>query len=167
VVRRGHHGFTYLAVLFIVAILSGGLALTGEVWETTAKREKEAELLFIGHQYRKAIERYYLSVPQRRYPPSLEALLKDARVPGTARYLRKLYPDPLTGKEWGLAKAPDGGIWGVFSQSAEKPLKVGGFKLQDAGFERAQTYADWKFIHTLAAQAGTGAPPAPPKPVAK
>src|SRR5205807_5607167 len=40
-------GFTYLTVLFIVAILMGGLALVGEVWDTWAKREKEADLLFV------------------------------------------------------------------------------------------------------------------------
>ena len=47
-------GFTYLTVLFMVAILAGGLALIGEVWHTSAMREKEAELLFVGQQYRKA-----------------------------------------------------------------------------------------------------------------
>jgi type II secretory pathway pseudopilin PulG len=152
-------GVTYLALLFIVAILGGGLALTGEVWETNARRDKEAELLFIGHQYRKAIERYYLSGAQHRYPPSLEDLLKDPRRPGTERYLRRLYRDPMTGKDWGLVKAPDGGIWGVHSVSDEKPLKRAGFKLRDGGFERAQTYADWKFIHST--------PAAAPKPAAK
>jgi type II secretory pathway pseudopilin PulG len=160
-VRRAQRGFTYLGVLFTVAILGGGLALTGEVWDTQAKREKEVELLFVGHQYRKAIERYYLSGPQRRYPPALEDLLKDPRRPGAERYLRKLYPDPITGKnEWGLIKAPDGGIWGVYSVSTEKPIKVAGFKLQDAGFERAQTYADWKFIHSSTAPQAPAAKPA-------
>jgi type II secretory pathway pseudopilin PulG len=164
-VRREQRGFTYLTVLFIVAILGGGLALVGQMWETVAKREKEAELLFIGHQYRKAIERYFLSGPQRQYPRTLEDLLKDPRRPGAERYLRKLYPDPLTGAaEWGLVKAPDGGILGVHSLSTDKPLKIAGFKLRDAGFERAQTYADWKFSHTLPA---APAQPSTPKPAAK
>jgi type II secretory pathway pseudopilin PulG len=164
-VSRGQRGFTYLTVLFIVAILGGGLALVGQMWETVAKREKEAELLFIGHQYRKAIERYFLSGPQRQYPRTLEDLMKDPRRPGTERYLRKLYPDPVTGAaEWGLVKAPDGGILGVHSLSTGKPLKLAGFKLRDAGFERAQTYADWKFIHTAPAMA---AQPSAAKPAAK
>jgi len=47
---RRQRGFTYLTVLFIVAILLGGLAMVGEVWETSAKRDKEAELLFVGNQ---------------------------------------------------------------------------------------------------------------------
>ena len=151
-------GFTYLAVLFIVAILAGGLALTGEVWHTSAMREKEAELLHIGHQYRAAILRYYLSGPQRQYPRSLEDLLKDPRMPGTVRYLRRLQPDPLTGKEFALVKGPDGGIMGVQSTSDAAPIKTANFKLRDRAFEGAQKYSDWQFL---------GQPPAPAKPAAK
>ena len=148
-VRPRRQGFTYLTVLFIVAILGTGLALIGEVWETSAKREKEAELLFVGHQYRKAIERYYLSGPQRQYPRALDDLLKDPRVAGTQRYLRKLYPDPITGKsEWGLVKGGDGGIAGVHSLSDEAPLKVAGFRVRDAAFEGKRKYSDWQFAHS-------------------
>jgi type II secretory pathway pseudopilin PulG len=144
-VRR--RGFTYLSVLFIVAILSTGLALIGEVWHTSAMRDKEADLLFVGNQYRKAIARYYLSGPQRQYPRSLEDLLKDPRRPGAERYLRKPYPDPVTGKEWILVKAPDGGILGVHSASEDKPFKPARFKVRDAAFEGAQKYSDWKFVY--------------------
>lgn len=157
-------GFTYLAVLFIVAILGGGLALTGEVWHTSVTREKEAELLHLGHQYRAAIQRYYLSGPQRQYPRSLEDLLKDPRQPTTARHLRKLHPDPITGKEWALVKAPDGGILGVHSTSDAAPLKTANFKPRDRSFEGAQKYSDWKFLFQPAA-AGTAKPA--PKPAAK
>lgn len=149
--RRGSSsskGFTYLTVLFIVAILAGGLALAGEVWHTTALREKEAELLYVGNQYRKAIERYYLNGP-RLYPRSLSDLLKDPRKPTAERYLRQVYPDPITGKdEWGIVKAPDGGIMGVYSLSEDKPLKSANFRTRDAGFERAEKYSDWKFVFT-------------------
>lgn len=149
-VTRRHHGFTYLAVLFIVAILMSGLALVGEVWETAAKREKEGELLFIGSQYRKAIGRFYESTPGgvKRYPRSLEELLKDPRQPSTQRYLRKLFPDPFGAHQWGLVKAPDGGVAGVYSLSEGRPLKTGNFKLRDAGFEDAPRYADWKFVYS-------------------
>jgi type II secretory pathway pseudopilin PulG len=154
-------GFTYLTVLFMIAMLAGGLALVGEVWHTSAMREKEAELLFVGNQYRKAIERYYLSGPQRQYPRSLEELLKDSRRPGTERYLRRLYPDPMTGKAFALVKAPDGGIWGVHSVSEERPNKVAGFKARDAGFDKAAKYSDWRFIHTMPAPAAAKPAAAP------
>jgi type II secretory pathway pseudopilin PulG len=151
-VKRRSAGFTYLTVLFIVAIITGGLALVGEVWGTSTKREKEAELLFIGNQYRKAIERYFTS-GAGQYPRELENLLKDPRKPGTERYLRRLYPDPITGKnEWGFVRGGDGGIAGVYSLSEEKPLKIGGFKVRDASFEGAQKYSDWRFMHTTQPQ---------------
>ena len=163
-------GFTYLTVLFMVAILSGGLALVGEVWHTSAAREKEAELLFVGNQYRKAIERYFLSGPQRQYPRELAHLLKDPRRPGNERYLRKLYPDPLTGQPLALVKAPDGGILGVHSTSEEKPFKTAGFKVRDAAFEGTGKYSDWKFIHTAPIQptplTKPGAKPQAPLPTA-
>ena len=158
-VSRPQRGFTYLTVLFIVAILMGGLALVGEVWETWAKREREADLLFVGNQYRQAIQRYVLA-GKAQYPQKLDDLLKDPRQPSTQRYLRKLYPDPMTGKsEWGFVKGPDGGIGGVYSLSEDKPLKVAGFKLRDASLEGAQKYSDWKFAFSpvaspAAAQAG-------------
>jgi type II secretory pathway pseudopilin PulG len=151
-VTRRARGFTYLGALFVIAILAGGLALTGELWHTSAAREKEAELLFVGHEYRQAIGRYYLSGAQRQYPRTLQDLLRDPRHPGAVRYLRKLYPDPVTGgSEWGLVKAPDGGIQGVYSLSQERPLKVSGFKLRDRELEGAASYTDWKFVFAPAA----------------
>lgn len=143
-------GFTYLTILFIVAIMGGGLALVGEVWHTAMMREREAELLHVGNEYRNAIGRYYLSGP-RQYPRSLSDLLKDPRQAGTVRHVRKLYPDPVSGREeWGLVKAPDGGIAGVRSLSEDKPLKLAGFRVRDKEFEGAQRYADWKFIYSPA-----------------
>jgi type II secretory pathway pseudopilin PulG len=140
-------GFTYLTILFVVAIMGAGLALVGEVWHTAAVREREAELLYVGNQYRKAIERYYLSGP-RQYPRSLSDLLKDPRKPGTERYLRQLYVDPLTAKsEWANVQAPDGGIMGVHSLSSDKPLKTARFHIRDKGFEGAASYSDWKFVY--------------------
>jgi len=162
-VRRASRGFTYLTVLFIVAILGGGLALVGEMWETAAQREKEAELLFTGHQYRAAIERYYLSGPQRQYPRALEDLLKDARMPETRRYLRRLYADPMASKgEWGLVKAPDGGILGVYSLSEEATFKRANFMRRDAALAGAMKYSDWKFVATAPAKPAAAKPPAKP-----
>jgi type II secretory pathway pseudopilin PulG len=154
-------GFTYLTILFVVAIMGVGLALVGQMWHTAALREREAELLHVGNEYRKAIERYYLSGP-RQFPRNLADLLKDPRQPGTVRYLRKLYPDPVSGKdEWGLVKAPDGGIAGVHSTSEETPLKSGGFAVRDRDFEAKAKYSDWKFIYAPS-QPAAAKPPAKP-----
>ena len=144
---KAERGFTYVTVLFIVAIMGVGLALTGEVWQTAKLREREADLLQVGSEYRKAIERYFLSGP-RQYPRNVSDLIKDPRQPGTVRHLRKLYPDPITGKDdWGFVKAPDGGIAGVYSLSDEPPLKSAGFAVRDRDFEGKTRYADWKFVY--------------------
>jgi type II secretory pathway pseudopilin PulG len=157
-------GFTYLTVMFVIAILMGGLAIVGETWETSARREKEAELLFIGNQYRRAIGLYYLSTPGvvKAYPRQIEDLLKDPRQPGTVRHLRKLFPDPITGKPFVVIKGGDGGVQGVASPSDDAPLKLAGFRVRDAIFESAQKYSEWKFIHTppVAAAPATAAKPA-------
>ena len=155
-------GFTYLTVLFMVALLSIGLALVGEVWHTSSRRDREAELLFVGNQYRKAIERYYLTGPQRQYPRTLEDLIKDPRRPNTERYLRKVYLDPITGKDFALIRAPDGGIVGVQSESEEAPLKIATFKPRDSGFDNATRYKDWRFIHTAPVKPAAGQPGAKP-----
>ena len=158
VARAGRsRGFTYLTILFIVAIMGVGLALVGEVWHTAVAREKEAELLYAGNQYRSAIMRYYLAGPQQ-YPRALSDLLKDPRKPGTERYLRKLYPDPITGKTWAIVKAPDGGIMGVHSVSENKPFKRARFRIRDRSFEGATSYSDWQFVY-LPESSQKGVPP--------
>ena len=157
-------GFTYLGVLFAVAIMASGLALMGEMWATSLQREKEAELLHIGNAYRRAIMLYYEGSPggARRYPRELANLVKDERFPGTRRYLRRVYVDPMTGTtEWGLMKGPDGGIMGVFSLSKGEPLKRTNFALTDAGLPAGGTYADWKFAYVAAPIVAPPPKPAP------
>lgn len=143
-------GFTYLAVLLAVALLGGGLGASAEVWHTAHTREKERELLFAGHAFRVAIERYYLATPgsEKQFPASLEEMLEDPRVPGIQRYLRRIYRDPLSGQaEWGLVKNPEGRIVGVHSLAEAQPLKTAQFGPDDSRFEGAARYADWVFMY--------------------
>jgi len=144
------HGFSLLALLFLVAGLGVAMAALGTMWHTAAQREKERDLLFVGNQYRQAIEAFWrkpLPVGAvRRLPKNFDELLLDARFPTTVRHLRRLYRDPMTGEtEWGLVKDPDGGIYGVYSRSADKPFKGAGFPVVYAHFEEAQSYRDWTF----------------------
>lgn len=139
-------GFTYLGLLFAVAIIGITLAAVGVVWSTQSRRDREAELLFIGDQIRQAVGRYYEIGGV--YPHSLADLLEDKRVPVPRRFLRRLYPDPMTGSaDWELIRAAGGGIMGVASSSQQKPIKVAGFPLADAAFEKADCYCAWKFIY--------------------
>src|SRR5687768_4929903 len=62
-------GFTYVGFLIFVGITGAGLAAFGEIASHAAQREKEAELLFRGNQYRDGIASYYKK--EQRYPQSL------------------------------------------------------------------------------------------------
>jgi type II secretory pathway pseudopilin PulG len=142
-------GFTYLGILIVVMVMGAGLAATGTLWSTTAQREKERELLFIGNEFRQAIESYYRRSPGAPvYPKSLAELVDDKRFPMPQHHLRRIYADPMTGKnEWELVEAPGGGgIMGVRSRSESAPLKTGNFRNADAAFEEAKKYSDWQFV---------------------
>lgn len=154
-------GFTYLAVLFAVAIIGAVLASTSVVWHTQVQRDKEQELLFIGHAYRQAIARYYENTPgtAKQFPKKLEDLLEDKRQTRLTRYLRRAYRDPMTlSKEWGLVRGANADIIGVYSLSTRIPIKRAGFNEEDRDFMSAVNYVDWKFIYTQATQTATPTP---------
>jgi type II secretory pathway pseudopilin PulG len=153
-------GFTYLALLLAVAVIGIGLAAAGQSWSSAAQREKEAELLFIGGEFRRAIRAYYFASPgAQRYPRSLEALLKDERFPFPRRHLRRLYRDPMTGsRNWVLIEAPGGGIMGVRSRSQENALKTANFAEANRDLEGKARYSDWKFVFQPAPITGSPAP---------
>lgn len=153
-------GFTYIGVLVLVAIAGVALAGVGQLWSTNAKRDREAQLLFVGGEFRRAIGSYYEGSPGvHQFPQALEDLLEDRRLPFVRRHLRKIYVDPMTGgTEWGLIKNGNA-ILGVHSLSTDKPLKTANFRAEDATFEGSGAYADWIFAYQLAS-AGSE-PPAP------
>mgnify|MGYP000116382826 CR=1 FL=1 len=145
-VTMRQRGFGYLLVLFMVAALGLMLARAGKVWHTTAQREREAELLFIGNQFRRAITSYVESSPAaaRQYPARLEDLLDDKRSGVSKRHLRRIYADPMTGAaQWGLVQA-SGRISGVHSLAQGQPLKTS-FGERDAAFSEATRYDQWVF----------------------
>jgi type II secretory pathway pseudopilin PulG len=145
--RSREVGFTYIGVLVLIALLGFMLAAAGQVAGTAAQREREKELIFIGHEYRNAIARFYRH--NRRYPMELAELLESTGGgPQPAHYLRRLYRDPMThGMDWILLSAPNQGIMGIASASQQVPLKQAGFDDDDFGFEQASTYADWQFLY--------------------
>ena len=141
--------------------MGGGLAAIGELYSVAQERKKEAELLFVGEQYRNAIKSYYEKSPggAKRYPQKLEDLLQDSRYPTAQRYLRRVYADPMTGSAWGLMEGPGGGIMGVYSLSSNPPRKTSGFSLANQSFEDAREYSEWKFFY--AARSAPAAAPGP------
>jgi type II secretory pathway pseudopilin PulG len=147
-VRRGSAGFSYVGLLILIVLMGLALATAGEVTATSAQRERETQLLWVGHAYRAAIAHYWNH--KRVYPHTLEELLGDAvDSPALVRYIRRLYPDPMTNAlDWVLVLSPNGGIMGVASSSRREPLKTANFDEADLDFEEASTYGDWHFTFT-------------------
>jgi type II secretory pathway pseudopilin PulG len=136
-----------MAALLMVVALSLASTVAVQQAQTLARREREAQLLWVGNQYRKALESYKAATPVGAppNPQKLTELLADPRSPRPLRHLRELYPDPMTGRADWILVAAQGRIVGVHSASMQRPLKVAGFNAQDAAFERATTYGDWVF----------------------
>jgi type II secretory pathway pseudopilin PulG len=76
------------ALLVSIGVMSILLSAAMPVWRHEAQREREAELVFRGEQYARAVGLF-----QRKYagafPPNLDVLLDQ-------RFLRKKYADPMT-----------------------------------------------------------------------
>ncbi len=131
--------------ILLISILVIGVATAGvaELWSTEVKREKEEELLFRLREFRRGIALY--RAVHNGLPKELKDLLEDRTQLQTRRYLRRIYPDPFSGKaDWKLdiVKDPSGvvsGIQDVHSQAKGKPLKVVLGKLGN----QVESYADW------------------------
>jgi len=157
--QRHCAGLVLLGVLLLLSLAALSALVAGEVWAAAVQREREEQLLFVGEQYRRAIESYYRATPGRvkTLPNSLSVLLEDDRFPMPVRHLRLLYPDPLNEQsEWGLVKI-DSGIVGVYSSSTLTPLKRRGFPGRYAHFEDAKDYKQWRFVFQVP---GRSSPPA-------
>ena len=143
------HGVAFIGLLLMIAAMGASLAVAGTIWHQVRQREKESELLFVGMQYRDAIRRYYeASTGAQTYPPSLEVLLLDPRYPSIRRHLRRPWLDPLSGGgEWGLVKAPEGGIMGVYSLAVATPIKRAKFPVHLGWKDGLVSYADWRFVY--------------------
>ena len=111
------------ALLVAMSVMAVFMTVAIPVWNTQAKREKEAELVFRGEQYARAVMLY-----QRKFanalPPSLDILLND-------QYLRKKYKDPITGGDFQLLSGA--------SVQANAGVPGG----QVAGQRRARWHNDW------------------------
>ena len=158
--RQG--GFTYVGLLIAVALMGLGLAAYGELYSHAAQRDKEAELLFIGAQFRDAIASYYNRSPGAKvYPKKIDDLIEDNRFPMPQHHLRQLYRDPMTETtDWGLVEAPGGGFMGVYSRSEETPIKTGNFGAAEEAFAGAEHYTKWIFAYS---PSGSGQNVAPQK----
>jgi type II secretory pathway pseudopilin PulG len=143
-------GFIMVAMLISIAIASIWMAAALPSWRHQAIREKEAELIFRGEQYARAIH-LYRTKNNGASPQSLDQLVQQ-------RYLRKKYLDPITGKDFvpisgfapgagpfqgqgqgrqgGAASFVPAGISGVRSQSQDESIRI---------YNNQSVYAMWQF----------------------
>ncbi|AQQ34652.1 MULTISPECIES: hypothetical protein [Burkholderia cepacia complex] len=146
---RHQRGIAYFWALLMVLFISLGLGRLLDNAIKAGQRTRELDLLYVGNLYRQAIQQYSESTPAgtRPYPDRLTDLLRDPRYPVVRRYLRRLYPDPITGQDFEPIIAAEGGIQGVRSSSSKKPLKIAGFREDQSHFATASSYRQWDFSY--------------------
>jgi type II secretory pathway pseudopilin PulG len=76
------------ALLVSIAVMTVLMSVAMPVWRHEIRREKEAELVFRGEQYARAIALFQRKFPGAM-PPNLDVLVQQ-------RFLRKKYKDPMT-----------------------------------------------------------------------
>ena len=154
-------------LLVALAVMSVLMSAVLPAWRHQATREKEAELVFRGEQYVRAIQLWERKMGPGSRPPTVDILVQQ-------RFLRKKYKDPIADGDFQLVyagvnptpnapagrgqppqqappqQAPPqqqgqiagGGIHGVQSKSRENSIRI---------YKGATRYSEWRFIHAGAA----------------
>ncbi|MGE3707581.1 MAG: Tfp pilus assembly protein FimT/FimU [Vicinamibacterales bacterium] len=168
------------ALLIALSVMSVMLSVAMPVWRQMVRREKEAELIFRGQQYARAIGLFQKRAGPGTLPPSIDLLVQQ-------RFLRKKYKDPITGDDFqvllagqavpgsaaatprgrgappgrpvpgqtpnvgaGTPSGAVGGIQGVVSKSKDKSIRV---------YNGRSVYNEWAFVFVPQVQAaGAGGP---------
>ena len=157
--RQRLGGFAYIALLLVLAGMTLLLGVALQHIDQAAQRDREAQLLFVGKQFRQAVASYYEKSPggAKHFPRKLEELLQDNRFVKPVRHLRRIYADPMRADAgsndhgWQLVRDLRGGIVGVHSRSQDLPIRSVTV-LDDAmqkiiGEQPVRHYADWKFVY--------------------
>src|SRR5687768_3267261 len=93
---QGERGFAMAALLVGMGIMAIFMSVALPAWRTMAQREKEAEFVFRGGQYARAI-RLYQDKRGGAYPPDIDTLVRE-------RFLRKKYKDPITDDDFEVVR---------------------------------------------------------------
>ena len=138
--RPTQTGFTYLWLLFVLAIGAAGTAAVGELWTVQSQRSKERELAFRGAAIVAALESYRAASPAGAYcaPQRIEELLEDARTMPMRRHLRMPYRDPFSATgDWEWIRDSQQRLVGVMSHPPAQPLVTN--KAADAGSRKVRS----------------------------
>jgi type II secretory pathway pseudopilin PulG len=85
--QDGSRGYAMAALLVSLAVMSVLMTAVLPVWRFQSRREKEAELVFRGEQYARAVG-LFARKNGGAFPPNLDVLVQ-------GRYLRKKFKDPM------------------------------------------------------------------------
>jgi type II secretory pathway pseudopilin PulG len=160
-IRSGLDDGGYIMVVLLISMAVTAVWMTAALpsWRQQVIREREAELIFRGEAYARAIQ-LYRQKNNQNLPPNIDILVSQ-------KYLRKKYKDPITGKDFlvvgGVGLQPGGGVGvpqtgpgappngslgsvgiiGVRSTSNEQSIRI---------YNNQQTYSQWAFDFTLEQQ---------------
>ena len=95
--QDGERGYAMAALLVSLAVMAVLMTAALPTWRHAAQREKEAELVFRGEQYARAVA-LFRSKNANAFPASVDVLVQ-------GKYLRKKYLDPVTNKEFDVIGA--------------------------------------------------------------
>ena len=104
--RHGESGFALLLIFAMAATMALLLYMELPRAAFEAQRDREELLIQRGEAYKRAIQLYFRRF--KTYPTSIDALENTNNL----RFLRRRYPDPLTGKDdWRLIHIGPGGVF--------------------------------------------------------
>jgi type II secretory pathway pseudopilin PulG len=93
--KTGESGYAMAALLVALAVMGVLASAAMPSWKQMSQREKEAELIFRGQQYARAIGLFQRRAGPGVNPPNLDVLVQQ-------KFLRKKYKDPITGDDFDL-----------------------------------------------------------------
>ena len=96
--RLDDRGYIMVVLLIGMAVVAVWMTALLPSWRQQATRQKEADLIFRGEQYARAIALYYRK-NNNTLPNNIDVLVSQ-------RYLRRKYKDPITGQDF----LPIGGV---------------------------------------------------------
>src|SRR5262249_48410412 len=86
---RGEHGYAMAALLVGLSVMAVLMSVALPVWKQQSQREKEAELVFRGEQFARAVGLFQRKNGPGTLPPNIDVLVNQ-------RFLRRKFKDPIT-----------------------------------------------------------------------
>ena len=88
--RQRESGYALLLIMFFLALLVLSLVAAAPTVLSSIQREREAEMVWRGHQYTRAVRMYYMRL--HRFPTALDDLTQPKN---GIRFMRQAYKDPM------------------------------------------------------------------------